>query len=99
VEKRDEKSGDREIIGVGRLTKIGNGKAEFAIVVSDQYQRQGLGVELLSRLVQIGRDEKLRQIRAEILPENRAMQRVSEKVGFRLKSKADGSLIGAELNL
>ncbi len=97
VDRKIPQTIEHEIIAVGRLTKLSGSRAEFAIVVADQFQRQGLGVELLSRLVQIGRDEKLRLIRADILPENRAMQRVSEKLGFRLRSLHDGSLVRAEL--
>ena len=35
--------------------------AEFAVLVSDEWQRQGLGTELLRRLIEIGRVEKLAQ--------------------------------------
>jgi acetyltransferase len=75
----------REIIAVGRLTKMhGVNEAEFAIVVSDAWQHQGLGTELLRQLVSIGRDEKLACITAEILPNNHAMQALAKKVGFRI---------------
>jgi acetyltransferase len=39
---------------------------------------------LLRRLVQIGRDEKLHRINADILGENGAMQRVARQAGFTL---------------
>ena len=49
------------ILGVGRLSKMagGNEEAEFAILVADTFQGQGLGSELLRRLIQVGRDEGL----------------------------------------
>jgi acetyltransferase len=59
-------------------------EAEFGLLVSDTFQRQGLGTELLQRLVEVGRDEQLTRIVAQILPENVAMQRVCEKVGFAI---------------
>lgn len=99
VDRTNPQTSQREIIAVGRLTKLPNSQAEFAIVVADQFQRQGIGVELLARLVQIGRDEKLRRIKADILPENRGMQRVSEKLGFCLRSLHNGSIVRAELDL
>ncbi|CAN1210983.1 bifunctional acetate--CoA ligase family protein/GNAT family N-acetyltransferase [Tumidithrix helvetica PCC 7403] len=87
-----------EILAVGRLSRQhGVNEAEYSIMVSDSFQRQGLGTEILQRLIQIGRDEKLDRITAEILPENVAMQRVSEKVGFRLKRAMD--LVKAEIDL
>jgi acetyltransferase len=98
AERKDAETGNDEIIAVGRLSKLhGFNEAEFAMVISDRYQHQGLGTELLRQLVQIGRDEGLAKIGADILPENRAMQRVCQKVGFSLKRSAD--LIEAELDL
>jgi len=45
-----------EMLGVGRLTPLhGPGDAEFALLVRDDVQGQGLGTELLRRLVDIGR--------------------------------------------
>jgi acetyltransferase len=78
---------EREIVGVGRLSKIyGTDEAEFAILVSDEYQGQGLGSELLHRLVLIGREEgDIGRITAYMLGENLGMRKVSEKLGFSLK--------------
>jgi acetyltransferase len=86
VERNDPKAGENAILAIGRLSKLHQiAEAEFAILVSDAYQGHGFGVELLRRLVEIGRDEKLKRIVATILGENVAMQRVSRKIGFTLK--------------
>jgi acetyltransferase len=88
------------IIGVGRLIKLRGGKeAEFAILISDDYQHQGLGTELLSRLVAIGRREGVKRIIADILPDNAAMIRVSEQVGFTCRYSAEDGVVKAELVL
>ncbi|MCS7056735.1 MAG: bifunctional acetate--CoA ligase family protein/GNAT family N-acetyltransferase [Thermoflexales bacterium] len=88
------------IIGVGRLIKLRGGKeAEFAILISDEYQHQGLGRELLRRLVEIGRQEGVKRIVAEILPDNIGMIRVSEQVGFTCKYQHDEGVVKAELLL
>jgi acetyltransferase len=90
AEHTDPETGKREILGVGRLSKArGLNEAEFAVIISDRWQRQGLGTELLKRLVQIGRDEKLERISANILSENHAMQLVSKRVGFTLMRDGD----------
>ena len=87
-----------EILAVGRLSKLqGINEGEFALLVSDAWQKQGLGTELLRQLVQIGQEENLECIKAEILPENFGMQRVCEKVGFRLRRTPD--LVLAQINL
>jgi acetyltransferase len=86
VERKDPKTGERSILAIGRLSKVHQtAEAEFAILVSDVWQGHGFGLELLRRLVQIGRDEKLQRIVASILSDNVAMQHVSRKAGFKLK--------------
>jgi acetyltransferase len=85
---------------VGRLIKLHTkNEAEIAILVSDQCQKQGLGIELLRRTVQIARDEKLSSISAEMLRENFTVQRIFKKVGFRVRGVSDSSSISAVLEL
>jgi acetyltransferase len=93
----NEKAGRREILGVGRLSKARNlNEAEFALLVSDSCQRQGLGGELLKRLVQIGRDEKLIRLTAVILADNHAMLRLSRKAGFKVQHESNNPDFKAE---
>ncbi len=88
----------RQIIGVGRLSKLhGLDEAEFAILISDAWQKQGLGTELLKRLVQIGRDERLARITAIILPDNHAMRQVSKKAGFKILLAGEGDLVAEQI--
>lgn len=85
VERKDSKTGRREILGVGRLSKTHElDEAEFAIVVSDLWQGKGLGTQLLKMLVRIGRDENIRRITARILPDNYEMQQVCRAAGFSI---------------
>ena len=100
VAEHKNKSGRVEIMGVGRLSKArGLNEAEFALIISDRYQRQGLGTELLKRLVHIGRQEKLERITANILAENHAMQVVAKRVGFTLHRDSDNHDFRAEIRL
>ncbi|MDJ0737439.1 MAG: bifunctional acetate--CoA ligase family protein/GNAT family N-acetyltransferase [Nostocaceae cyanobacterium] len=95
---KNPETGKHEILAVGRLSQLhGVSEAEFALLVSDRFQRQGLGTELLRRLLQVGKDEGIERITADILPENSAMQRVCEKVGFRVHRSADS--VKAEIDL
>ncbi|MGK7933433.1 MAG: bifunctional acetate--CoA ligase family protein/GNAT family N-acetyltransferase [Microcystaceae cyanobacterium] len=96
--QRHPETKEAEIIAVGRLSKVhGVNEAEFAMLVSDPFQNKGLGTQLLQRLIQVGKDENLERITAEILLENRPMQRVCEKVGFHLTRHPD--LVKAEFSL
>jgi len=100
VDREDPAAGGHEILGVGRMTKThGANQAEFALLVSDSCQRCGLGAELLRRLIEIARHEKLTRITADILSENREMQRLCEKLGFQLTRSMDDPTVKAVLEL
>lgn len=86
VDRRDPATGEHRLLAVGRLSRLhGRPEAEFALLVSDPEQHQGLGTELLRLLLEIGRDEGLARISAEILRENQAMQRICQELGFTLR--------------
>jgi acetyltransferase len=89
-----------EIIGVGRLTKqSGTEGAEVAVLVSDRYQGHGVGSELVRRLIDVARDEKLKSIEANILPENSGMNALARNFGFKTMPDGDFSHIRAVLGL
>lgn len=96
--RRNPESGEQEILGVGRLSKFYLGEeAEFALLISDKFQRQGLGTELLRRLLQIGEVEGVKKVMAYMLPENRGMKRIAEELGFSFEREED--LVRAEIEL
>ena len=94
ADRKNPDTGEHEILGIGRLSKLyGTKEAEFSMLISDRCQCRGLGTELLRRLLAIGQDEKLQYITAEILSENRAMQHVCQKLGFRLEPVPGESMV------
>jgi acetyltransferase len=99
----DPDTGNLCILAAARLSRIhGTAEAEFSMLVGDRYQNQGLGSELLRRLIQVVKDEQLQRITADILPDNRMMQHVCQKLGFRLqRNLADRAepMVRAELDL
>ena len=98
AEHREGRSGQEEIIAVARLSKLhGVSEAEAAIVVSDEYQHQGLGTELYRRLAQIARDENIARIVSTMLGENREMRAICQKLGFRIHSDLEEQTVKAEL--
>ena len=97
AERRDPVTGEREILGVGRLTKVhGANEAEVAVLVSDNWQGRGLGKELMARLLIVGADEKLSRLVADILPDNRAVMHVCERLGFSLRHSLEDEVVKAE---
>lgn len=59
--------------------------AEFAIVVTDEWQRAGLGKRLLGTLVCVARSAGVERLEGDILTENEPMQRMALKSGFELE--------------
>ena len=100
VAVEDHKTGQSQILGVGRLKKLPDtNQGEVAILVSDRHQRQGLGTKLLHRLIQIAKDLKLNRVNSEMLRENHAMQILVKKLGFSLRLFEDPAAVRAFLDL
>ena len=69
------------------------------MVVTDQWQRKGLGTELTKRLVQIAKDEKMARLVAYTLRENKDMQQMCKKVGFKVRTPVGESECVIEMEL
>src|SRR5918998_515970 len=97
----DPETGEREIMGVARLSRRGAipDEAEFSVLISDRFQRQGLGTLLVGKLLEVGRAEGLRRITADILFENYPMQRIARKLGFHLHRDTEEMVMKANLDL
>ena len=99
AECHDARAGERQIVAVGRLVKShAVEEAELAVIVADRFQKRGIGTEIVRQLVDFARDEKLARITATVLFENRPMQKVFERQGFR-RTQAAGESLEVELVL
>jgi len=99
AERVNPKTGEREVAAVGRLTKLNaTHTGEFGVIVSDKYQGKGIGRELLRRLIDIGRDEKLGLIKGYIQADNTQMMNLAKQNGFTVKEPKEG-MIEVELEL
>jgi acetyltransferase len=96
AELKAPKGEEKKVLGVGRLSKQhGRNEAEFAVLISDEWQNHGLGTELLRRLVEIGRNEKLSKISGQVLAENQAMLHICRKVGFKVVHDPESNVFNA----
>lgn len=90
VEDTDEFTGDKEIAAVGRVNKIyGTSDGEFAIIVVDRYQRQGIGTDLMMKLADVARAEGLERMIGYITPDNEHMRAVCKRMGFELENGSE----------
>lgn len=89
-----------EIIGVGRyMTTPGKRAAEMAFVVSDHWQRKGIGTHLFQRLVEIGRQAGIRQFHADVLPENSGMLKIFHRSGLNTETQTDEGVVRVNMTI
>ncbi len=94
-----EEDGKKKMIGEVRLlADADNETAEFAIVVADPWQGQGLGNRFTDYVIQIACQYGIRKIYANVLKANRIMVHMFRARGFSLRS-SDFTTYYAELVL
>jgi ribosomal protein S18 acetylase RimI-like enzyme len=91
--------GQLAIVGGGRYIVGQPGQAEIAFVVVDAYQGQGVGTILMRHLAVLARDAGLKELIAEVLPENSAMLKLFRKFGFKTASKDSPQVVHLALQL
>lgn len=94
-----EEGGRPVIVGGGRYIVVEPGQAEVAFTVADQYQGQGVGTALMRHVTAIAREAGLKELSAEVLPENTPMLRVFKKSGLRLSTKHERGVVHVTLQL
>lgn len=88
-------------IAVARWARdaIDSTQAELAIVVTDAWQGQGLGWELLQRLRAAAGERGIERLTAVLLPENTRMIALLKRMGARYGRDEDAQLIEFELSV
>jgi acetyltransferase len=87
-----QEPGKKRLLGVARLiaTPVQKDEAEFALVVTDEWQRQGLGSEFLDYLIEIGKDKNLAKIAGVVLKDNYPMIALCREKGFKFSEGDPG---------
>jgi acetyltransferase len=98
AERTAPDTGESEVLGVGRMSKLhGLNEARFSLLISDCCQGLGIGGELVRRLIQVAREEKLPRIEALFTEDNQVMRHIFEKQGFQFGPAEGSKLVKAEL--
>ena len=85
----DEADSPREL-GVGRYLMNPDGQSvEFALVVADDSQRQGIGSRIMKALIHKAKSKGITFFEGEVLAVNQPMLRFVEKLGFSVEKIAD----------
>ncbi len=73
--------------------------AEFAVVVGDAWQRQGLGQHLMERLLTIARERGIATLTGQVLVENQPMLDLMQRLGFAVQPSSDPSIVQVSRSL
>jgi GNAT superfamily N-acetyltransferase len=87
-----EENGKKRLLGVARLIldPARVDEAEFALVVTDEWQRQGLGSEFLDYLIEIAKDKNLTKVNGVVLKDNYPMIALCREKNFRFSEGDPG---------
>jgi GNAT superfamily N-acetyltransferase len=93
-------NGQPVIVGEARYVVVQRGEAEVAFAVDDPHQGHGIGTALMRHLVTMARQAGLKELIADVLPDNTAMLEVFETsgLGIRTQRKADAIHVVLQLS-
>jgi RimJ/RimL family protein N-acetyltransferase len=86
-------------VGGGRYIVSEPGRAEIAFAVDDPHQGLGIATRLTRHLVAIARAAGLRELTAEVLPDNAPMLKVFERCGLTATMRREGGVVHVTLAL
>ena len=94
-----QENGQAAIIGGARYIVTQPGTAEVAFAVVDAYQGQALGAALMRHLAAIAQAAGLRELTADVLPDNVPMLKVFERSGLALTVQRQTGVVHVVLQL
>jgi GNAT superfamily N-acetyltransferase len=71
----------------------------LAFAVIDAYQGQGIGAALMRHLAFLARSGGIKELIAEVLPENTPMLKVFQKCGLRQKTEHRAGVVDVTLDV
>jgi acetyltransferase len=100
AELTDPDTGSTCIAAVARLSRAPMaGEAEIGVIVADKFQHQGLGAELIKKLIDIARNEKIKRIVADFHSENSAIRHLAKHGGATVTQTTDAACFRIQLDL
>jgi len=91
VDRQEPRDNSHSILAVARLSRLLDAdRARFTMLVSDGWQGQGIGLELMQRLIVICRQEKITHLMCTFATDNGAITKLCTRQGFTLSEKQEG---------
>ena len=91
--------GKEKIVGLAEYFRVRRGEVEFAVVVADDWQGQGLGEQLLRALLEHAGRAGVERVGGVTRIGNRSMRALARKLGFGITRDEDPELLRMELPL
>lgn len=88
-----------DVLGVGSTHSLGDGTAEFALTVEDEYQGHGVGTLLMEGLVARSRQRGVRTLVGTMLGANAQMSELLAHLGLRWRSAVEDGVATVTVDL
>lgn len=91
---------DAHVLGVARyITNPDRRSCEFALTIADGMQRQGIGRELMRRLMTLARERNIDVMEGEVLKNNTKMLALCTRLGFRIVRTEENDVVKVRRHL
>ncbi|HMA46387.1 MAG TPA: GNAT family N-acetyltransferase [Frankiaceae bacterium] len=88
------------LVGIGEYVRLPTGgRAELAVTVADAQQGLGIGTALLGRLARHAVEQGVRELVAEVLPDNHPMLSALAATGYRMRRHPADGVVRVVLSL
>jgi acetyl coenzyme A synthetase (ADP forming)-like protein len=94
-----QSAGRAQLVGVGSYFAAGDGRAEVAFAVNDDFHGKGIATALLERLAVVAADNGFSSFEATVLADNIDMLDVFRDSGFAIRSKTGDGCVDVRLSL
>jgi acetyltransferase len=82
----------------GILRKPGSERAEFAVVVRDEWQGRGVGAQLVAESLPAAKAMGIKELWGIVSPENTIMIAMASKLGFTVRKDRESDLYEMEMH-
>jgi GNAT superfamily N-acetyltransferase len=86
---------DGERVGWGHMAKNDDGSWELAVSVNHDFQRQGIGNQLITEMLAWAKFHHITEVYMHCIEDNRVIQHLANKNELRTRSRGDGERTAA----
>lgn len=86
---------DDKRVGWGHLAKNSDGSWELAVSVQNDYQRQGIGNQLITEMLAFAKFHHITEVFMHCIEDNRVIQHLASKNNMKTKSRGGGERISS----